>query len=351
MAAIRVRERRGHVDGRGEFKDGSLRESGARAVQERKDEEELSPLTDEERSLDYRALVAGQPDFVADLTFFRSEAHSGGGGSMRVARKANRYRLESQYWIFVGEAGKPAARLFPAARAYDDLEPPKDESASGASPFNPRTLTAELDVTFTPLGALMIDGHRCVKIEASRKGRPEKIYLYAARDLKNLIIVARLLNPPFNFVQRLSNVSLDVPASLVEIPHDYKPVEHDRWVKVETARVFYKGKPSADYGVFRAPGGELFVWVNDTPHYAWQYLVRPREQTVETAFQGLLVTRSGKYVWETNEREAFSLTGYGERRQEDNGPSKDKRAEIAANSVKFRSNNYESDRATIEVRW
>jgi hypothetical protein len=112
----------------------------------------------------------------------------------------------------------------------------------------------------------MLGNHKCIKIEAVRKDKPEKIYLYAARDLKNLIIVAQVLNPPRGFVQTLSNISLEVPDSLVAIPPDYKPIEHDRWTKVETAKVIYNGKPSKDYGVFRAPGGELFVWINDASY-------------------------------------------------------------------------------------
>jgi hypothetical protein len=188
---------------------------------------------------------------------------------------------------------------------------------------------------------------RCIKIEAVRKGKPEKIYLYAARHLRNLFIIAQVLDPPRSFVQRLSNVSFEVPDSLVEIPRDYKPIEHDRWTKVETAKVAYKHKPSKDYGVFRSPGGELFVWVNDAP-YPWLYLVRPLEATVETAFQGLLVTRSGKYVWQTNEAEAFSRISYRNKKREE---EKDKRVIVSQNLVRFPSNDYDRDHAMIEVRW
>jgi len=195
-----------------------------------------------------------------------------------------------------------------------------------------------------------IDGHRCIKIKATRKDKPEKIYLYAARDLKNLIMVAQILNPPRGFVQRLSNVSLEVPDSLVEIPPDYKAIAHDRWTKVETAKITYKGRPSKDYGVFRAPGGELFVWVNDAG-YPWHYLVRPREATVETAFQGLLVTRAGKYVWQTNETEAFSQTYYRDRKRENDKQERGARVIVKPNSVKFRSNDYDKDQAMIEVHW
>src|SRR5215467_1265578 len=81
--------------------------------QEKNAPEVLLPLTDEERALNAGAVILNQPDFVADVTFFRSEEVSGGGGSLRIARKGNRYRAESKFWTFIGESGKPAARLFP----------------------------------------------------------------------------------------------------------------------------------------------------------------------------------------------------------------------------------------------
>lgn len=241
--------------GPSQFKYKSLEEIQARVEKNKKDEEVLTPLTDEERALNPRDIVANQPDFVADLTFFYGEGFGGMSGGERIARKGKRYREESQFWLFIGEEGKPAARVSTEAKAYDDMEPTRDQSASGSSPFNPKTIAEESDVTFTALGTVMLSEHKCIKIEAARKGKPEKIYLYAARDLKNLIIVAQVLNPPRGFVQTLSNISLEVPDNLVEIPADYKPIDHDRWTKVETAQLTYGGKPSKDFGVFRAPGG------------------------------------------------------------------------------------------------
>jgi hypothetical protein len=186
---------------------------------------------------------------------------------------------------------------------------------------------------------------------AVRKGKPEKFYFYAARDLKNLVIVAQIIEPKRSTLQRLSNISLDVPDSLVQVPPDYKPIEHDRWAKLESAKVTYKGKASKDFVVFRAPGGELFVHINDAP-YPWDYLVRPKEATVETAFQGLLVNRSGEYVWQTKESEAYSQTDY----RVPKAPSEwdqpeDRRVIVKSNSVTFRSNDYKKDKGIIEVRW
>jgi hypothetical protein len=312
------------------------------------DKEKLAPLTEKEKTIDYRELVANQPDFTADLSYFRSEEFSGGGFDYKLSRKGNKYRKESQYWLFVGETGKQRYRVNPAAKLYSDLEGVDNETASTAADFNPRTLTDNPNTTFTALGKIMIDGHECIKIEAKRqiKGREnEKIYLYAAKDLKNLIIVAQVLNPPYAMIQRLNNISLEVSDSLVNIPTDYKPIEKDIWHSVKNAKVMYGKKLSKDFGVFQSPTGELFVWVIDAP-YPWKYLVRPKERTVETAYQGMLLTQGGEFIWRTKETEAVSDIGY---RSESKLRQKDgtKPLEIKSQSIKFQSN--ESDDIWIEV--
>jgi hypothetical protein len=104
---------------------------------------------------------------MADLNFFVGEGFGGHGGAQRLVRKGNRYREESQFWIFIGEPGKPSARLFPKAKAYDDFEPPRGGSAD-TTPVNPAELAKENDVKFTTLGTRVIDGHYCLKIEATR---------------------------------------------------------------------------------------------------------------------------------------------------------------------------------------
>jgi hypothetical protein len=291
-----------------------------------------------------------QPDFVADLNFFVGEGFGGFGGAERLARKGKRYREESQFWIFISELGKPSARLFPQDKSYDDFESSRGGSTD-STPINPAALAAEPDVAFNALGTRVIDGHNCLKIEATRKSKPEKFYFYAARDLKNLVIVAQIVEPRRNTLQRLGNISLVVPDSLVQIPSDYKPIEHDRWVKLENAKVTYGGKDSKDFFVFRAPGGQLFVRVNDAP-YPWDYLVRPKEATVETAFQGLIVTRSGEYIWQTKASEGFSQIYYRTPRPPSEWEKEeDRRVIVKPNSVTFRSNDYNKTKAMIEVRW
>ena len=347
------REKRGYINKLGRFVFGpapfkykSVTEISKRAEKKAKEEEVLTPLTAEQRSLDPREVIRNQPDFVADLTYFVSEGFGAHGGAQRLARKGNRYREESEFWLFIGELGKPSARVFPQSKSYNDFEPARGGSAD-SPPINPQELAKEDGVTFTLLGTRVIDDHNCLKIEATRNGKPEKFYFYAALDLKNLVIVTQIVGRERGIIQRLGNISLDVPAALVQIPSDYKPIEHDRWVKVENAKVTYGRKAAKDAVVFRAPGGQLFMRIND-----WTYLVRPNEKIVEGVFQGLLVTRSGQFVWETKEREGFSTTSY----RVPDPPSQwdteeERRVVVKPNSVRFRSTDYERDRAMIEVRW
>jgi hypothetical protein len=350
-------EKRAYVNKRGDFVWGpvafkykSLEEIRARAEKRTKQQEVLTPLTDDERSLNLRDVILNQPDFVADFGFFVGEGFGAYSWANRLARKGTRYREESQFWTFVGDVGKGTARLYPQAKVYDDMEPPHGITAERIL-FNPSALAKDSDASFTGLGTLQIDGHNCIKIKVVRAEKSQEIYLYLARDLRNLAIAAVVIEPKRSITQSLHNISLEVPDSMVQIPSEYKPIEHDRWTKLETAKLTYKDKPSKDFGVFRAPGGELFIWIKDA-YYPWEYLVRPKQGTVEIAFQGLLVTRSGEYIWRTNETEAFSQLGYRvSRPRAAYETEEDTHAAVTPNSVKFRSRSYERDKAMIEVSW
>ena len=184
--------------------------------------EKLLPLTDEEKNRNYRKLVANQPDFTAEMSYFRSHYVSGSGFAYKLTRKGNRFRKESQFWIFVGETGKSRFKLNPD-KSYNQEEI-DNEAPGGGSDFNPKFLASEPESIFTPLGKITIDGHDCIKIAVKRKdaaAREEELYLYAALDLQNLIIVAQMRDSNSTLVQRLDKISLDVSDALVQIPSDY----------------------------------------------------------------------------------------------------------------------------------
>jgi hypothetical protein len=320
-------------------------EAGPNSTEREEKKEIIRPLTDEERSLNPRDILLSQPDFVADLGFFVSEGFGGYGGAEHVVRKGARYREESQFWTFVGEIGKTTVRLYPENKVYDEMVPVRLDS-SESSLIYPKAFALNPATTLTALGTVEVDGHRCLKIEVLEKGSAAKVYLFAALDLKNLIIVNQSIGPKVSTIQRLSSVTFDATDALVELPPNFKPIEHVRWAKMESARVRYKGEPSKDYGVFRAPGGELFIWIGDA-YYPWEYLYRPQEKTVEIAFQGLLVNRAGTFIWKTKESEAFSSINYGGVPRN----TSDARVVEIPNGIEFRSNSYEQDKAVIEVTW
>src|SRR5258707_11638032 len=155
---------------------------------------------------------------------------------------------------------------------------PSRVSAVDPSLLYPKPFALGEGVTLLALGTTEFDGHRCLKIEVMQKDRTEKVYLYAALDLKNLIVVKQELGPKQGSIQKLTKVSLEVPDALIEIPSDFKPIAHDKWTKMESAKVTYKDKVSNDYAGFRAPGSELFVWVSDA-YYPSQYLYMPQGRT------------------------------------------------------------------------
>jgi hypothetical protein len=327
------------------FAWGISQDAGTKSPKPEEKKEVINSLTDEERSLNPNDILLSQPDFMADLGFFVNEGFGGYSGSEHVVRKGDRFREESRFWTYVGEIGKTTVRLYPQGKVYDEMVPSRLDSRSGGLLY-PKAYALNSATTLTALGTVEVDGHRCLKIEVLQKDQAEKIYLYAALDLKNLIIVNQSFGPKVGTIRKLSNVSLDASDALVEIPSDFKPIEHVTWTKVESAQVIYKNRPSKDFGVFRAPTGEMFIWISDA-YYPWQYLYRPQEKTVEIAFQGLLVNRSGTYIWKTTETEAFSLIN-------SKGASRttiDAHLVESANGIKFRSNSYKRDEAIIEITW
>lgn len=310
--------------------------------EDQKKGEVLSPLTPEESSLNLRDIVRNQPDFVADLGFFVNEGFGGYSGGEHVARKGKKYREQSQFWTFVGDIGKRTVRLYPDAKAYDEMVRTRLGSVS-ESLLYPQSMALDPSVSFTALGTTDVSGHRCLKIEAARDAQSAKTFLYVAPDLKNLAVASVDVHEHATTTQRLSNISLDVPDSLVEIPSDYKPIEHVRWVRLESVKLTYDGQPAKDFRVFRAPGGELFIWVDDG-RYPWTYICRPNQGVVETEFQGLVVNREGTYIWQTNEAEGFSVIDYRSK-------SYVRNVEVSPNSVTFKSISYARDKAMIKVTW
>src|SRR5579871_1682867 len=210
--------------------------------EEQKKGEVLTPLTAEESSLNLRDIIRNQPDFVADLGFFVNEGFGGYSGGEHVARKGKKYREQSQFWTFIGEIGKGTVQLYPDAKAYDEMVRTGLGSVSETLLY-PQSMALDPSVSFTALGTTDVSGHRCLKIEAARDAQLAKTFLYVAPDLKNLAVASMDVDEHATTTQRLSNISLDVPDSLVEVPSGYKPIEHVRWGRLTSAKLTYNGRP------------------------------------------------------------------------------------------------------------
>lgn len=315
------------------------------------------PLTEAERVLDPKSIIANQPDFVADEVFFYGEGFGGFSAKSQVARKGSRYRIDTGVVVVITEPGKPSIRLYAGSKTFEETIANQGPPLGSGQPINPQALAYREGVIFTSLGTQVVDGHKCLKIEAKSSGQSAKIYLYAAEDLNYLVIAAQVLNPPRGAIQRLQNISLKVPDSLFEIPSGYKRLPKYRWERVDAAKVTYDGKPHNDFSVYRSHNGDLFVTLTE-PHPAtgvllhWHYLVWLKEKIVEVAYQGTLITSKGEFAWQSEEKEAFST---GDSTPDRGSPPCSERGcpktVVGTNYVQFPSVYYEDRKSMIRVAW
>ena len=321
------------------------------------EEPPLRPLTDGERALNLKSIVANQPDFVADEVFFYSEGFGGFSAKRRVARKGDSYFIDTGQVKVITKPGKEI-RLYDGSETYEENTVSSEFVLRTDETIDPKLLASQNGATFQALGTQTIDGHQCVKIEATLPDQKVKVFLYAAEDLKYLVIAAQVLDPPRGAIQRLQNISLDVPAALVEIPPSYHPIPKHKWSRVGSAKISYDGKPAKNFSVFRSDdGNQLFVTLYE-PHPAtglllpWHYSVFLKEQTVQIGFQGMLVTQDGKLAWDPPATEAFSS---GDNTPQSNSypcqGSKCPKTIVGTNSVEFPSVYYDDRKSKVRVSW
>lgn len=142
----------------------------------------LVPLTEEARKLDLVEILTNQPDFRAEESFFDFEGHGGFSAKRIVARKGQRQLIDTGFVKLLTEPGKEI-RLNDASKTYEEL-PVRDElTLANGRPLDVHRLARQDGVRFTALGSQIIDGYKCLKIEAKLDGQPTQVFLYAAADL------------------------------------------------------------------------------------------------------------------------------------------------------------------------
>src|SRR5882762_4247331 len=142
------------------------------------DEPPLIPLTEAEHSLDFKGIVVNQPDFVADEVFFYGEGFGGFSAKRHVARRGDRYFIDTGYVKIITEPGKEI-RLNNGNKTFVETPIGPEFVLGSGHPIDPRLLPLQKGATFVGLGTQTIDGHKCLKIEAKIPDQMEQVFLYA----------------------------------------------------------------------------------------------------------------------------------------------------------------------------
>jgi hypothetical protein len=195
---------------------------------------------------------ADQPDHKADRIFIINDFSF----KIRFAKKQGKTRQElyvlddptvklrnqadrTYKIIVITQLGQPSIAYDPQERTYAELP-----EAFKAAPLDVdnmesllKTAAPEIDkLKAQDMGIVNIDGHQATKIKVSIGGESEGFtYFYFARDLNNLFIKmegggkywegseAKMLKGSMT----LSEISLEVPEELFQLPADYKRISFE----------------------------------------------------------------------------------------------------------------------------
>lgn len=261
----------------------------------------LVALTESEKSLVPRDILLKQPDFTATESYFSAREISGFSASSKVARKGGKYRTDTGFVVVLTEPNKPTIRLN-QNKTYEEGVGVWRPYVSATSPLNPADLLAFDDVTFSALGTVEVDGSKLLKIQAKSKEFSQEVFLYADLGRKNLITIVQVLSPQRSSIQRLLDISFNVPQELFDIS-GYTKLPKFKWDKVASAKVVFEGKPVPAALVFRHENF-MFVHVAQFEHF----LIDLKKKIADTVvYQGLLLAPNGAYIWRTTEIEAISI--------------------------------------------
>lgn len=260
----------------------------------------LAPLTDSEKKINPKDIISNQPDFTANEIYFSARDVSGFSAVSKVARKGNKYRTDTGFVVVITEPKKPTLRLN-QDKTYEEGVGVRRSFVSPTVPLNPTDLLDFEDISFSALGTIEVDGNKLLKIQAKSKEFEEEVFLYADSGKKNLVTIIQILSPRRSSIQRLQEISFEVSDNLFSIS-GYKSLPKYKWSKVKTAKVISEGKSVDKALVFRHED-YIFIHVGEFEHF----FVDLKKKVADTVvFQGLLVSKTGSYVWRTAEDEAIS---------------------------------------------
>ena len=260
----------------------------------------LVPLTAEEAKIDVKSLVANQPDYMATENFFFSEGFGGFSASQKVAKKGNQYRIDTGVVVAISELNKPTINVN-NNKTYEESVGLHKPFVTPSKSLNPTDLLGFEDITFSALGTITLDRNKLLKIQAGSKHFEEKVFLYADLGRKNLITIVQVLGLRQGSIERLVDISFDVPVGLFNIS-GYRVLPKFEWTRVKSAKVIFKGTLAKDAVVFRH---EQYIFVH--PAEFEDFLVDLKNGIGATVvFEGLLQDKDGSYIWRSNADEAIS---------------------------------------------
>lgn len=265
------------------------------------------PLTEAEKTIVSKEIVSNQPDFTATEAYFSARAISGFSVARNVARKGRQYRVDTGMVVIISELDRPVIRVN-QDKTFETGVANFRPFVSATVPLNPTDLLGFEDISFTSVGTIELERNKLLKIQAKSKEFEHEIFLYADLGRKNLITIIQILGSERRSIQRLQDISFEVPDKLFDLT-GYRERPKLAWRKVDGAKVTSKGKVVEEARVYRHKD-YLFVHAGEFDH---MLIDLKKEVALTTVYRGLLLSKTGAYIWTTNDDEAISigeLSGY-----------------------------------------
>jgi hypothetical protein len=196
--------------------------------------------TTEESSVPARDILANQPDFVAEehITFLK-DSNDYSSDVYKVAKKGEYYRSDypttpTPTILRFNKYGEPTLCYYPFEKKFMPCvhidEPPSNPPEWFWYIPDAEILAKYQNVRLEVIGAEVVEGHECTKIKATEINSESKkdeatVFLYAAKDLRNLVIKTEHFHPHSTYkgtTYMLRNISFDVPDDLFKVLASYR---------------------------------------------------------------------------------------------------------------------------------
>ena len=186
-------------------------------------------------------IFANQPDFKADVNIVLAEPIA-----MRMARSNGKVRLEwlnpvraarskgeaSQFYrmIVINHPGQPSLAFDPQQKTFAEMPIGLNSPAPDMLQILKEFVKGKegYKVIVEDTGTEVLDGHEVSRLKITSRSDSSELFIYIAKGLKNLVV--KMETGPEKILggkkitYTLTNVSLDVPANLLEYPEGYKRV-------------------------------------------------------------------------------------------------------------------------------